>query len=296
MFLLNNASAATALQSLQQTQNALAATQAQLSTGLAINSAADNASYWSIAQTMNSDAGALGAVNSSLTQSSSMLSTTTSALTNAISVVNNIKNEVLSAAQPGASTASIAATLAQLGTQLKDIVSSSTVNGVNMLDNSTTTKGLDFVAGYTNNSGASASAVTNIHLATQSLVDTATSTGLLQASKATGSAAATDLTSLTATDLATATVGDTLSNVDKALAALTSYASTIGGTQTTISEQQSFVSSMQTNLTNGAASLVDANMNQVSTRLAALQTQQQLGVQALSIANQSSNMILKLFQ
>jgi flagellin len=53
---------------------------------------------------------------------------------------------------------------------------------------------------------------------------------------------------------------------------------------------------MQTNLSNGVAALVDADMNQVSTRLQALQTQQQLGVQSLSIANQSSQMILKLFQ
>jgi flagellin len=73
-------------------------------------------------------------------------------------------------------------------------------------------------------------------------------------------------------------------------------ATTLGAATNEISTQQTFLSSMQTNLTNGVASLVDADMNQVSTRLQALQTQQQLGVQSLSIANQSSQMILKLFQ
>ena len=298
-YLLNNASANTALMALQMTQNSLSQTQNELSTGLAINTAADNSSYWSIAQTMTSDNGALGAVNSSLSQSSSMLATATSAVNNAISVVNSIKNEVMSAEQPGADMTSIESALTQLGTQLKDIVTSSTVNGVNMLDNSTTANGLSFVAGYSDNSGASQSSVTTITLGTQSLVDTAasgTTTGMLQDAKATGSTAASDLTNLGSSDLASGTITQTLSNIDEAVSSLTSYASTIGNTQNTITEQQNFISTMQTNLSNSVSSLVDANMNQVSTRLSALQTQQQLGVQALSIANQSSQMILKLFQ
>jgi flagellin len=138
--------------------------------------------------------------------------------------------------------------------------------------------------------------VGTIDLATVTLYKSGGATGILQSAKATGSGAATDFTALTAADIATATIGDTVSNADKALADLTSYAATIGATQTRVSEQTSLISSMQTNLTNGVASLIDADMNQVSTRLQALQTQQQLGVQSLSIANQSSQMILKLFQ
>ena len=96
-YLLTNATALTALQNLTNTDNALSTTQNQLSTGLAIANASDNSSYWSIAQTMTSDNGALGAVNSSLAVNGSLVSTNTSALTQAISVVNNIKTELVAA-------------------------------------------------------------------------------------------------------------------------------------------------------------------------------------------------------
>ncbi len=85
--LLTNTSAMTALAALTQTQANLATTEKQISTGLAISSAADNATYWSIATQMQSDVGALGAVNESLSQSSSIVSTMTQALQQAISVV-----------------------------------------------------------------------------------------------------------------------------------------------------------------------------------------------------------------
>ena len=78
-YLLTNASAMTALQNLTMTQNALATTQQELSTGLSIASSKDNTAYWSIATTMNSDNGALNTVNQALTQSASMLSTFNSA-------------------------------------------------------------------------------------------------------------------------------------------------------------------------------------------------------------------------
>jgi flagellin len=87
-----------------------------------------------------------------------------------------------------------------------------------------------------------------------------------------------------------------LTSVNSTISSLETAAATIGGATEQVTTQQSFASTMQTNLSNGVASLVDADMNQVSTRLQALQTQQQLGVQSLSIANQSSSMILKLFQ
>jgi len=85
-------------------------------------------------------------------------------------------------------------------------------------------------------------------------------------------------------------------SVNAIISNLETAATTIGGAQQQVTIQQSFNTTMQSNLSNGVASLVDADMNQVSTRLQALQTQQQLGVQSLSIANQSSQMILKLFQ
>ncbi|MGI3904049.1 MAG: flagellin, partial [Janthinobacterium lividum] len=86
------------------------------------------------------------------------------------------------------------------------------------------------------------------------------------------------------------------SAIDKAINSVTTGAATLGQYTTTVNNQISFTSSISDALTSGVGSLVDADMNVASTRLQALQTQQQLGIQALSMANQNSQLILKLFQ
>lgn len=297
-----NPSAITALQSLRNTQNSLSVAQKQISTGLKISSASDNASTWSIAETMKSDQGVITTLSDSLNFAGSTLNVAANALTGAISVVNNIKDTVAQALTPGADLNKIGTKLDQLAQQLSSVVSSASITGINMLDGSTTTtvaggtaKGVNFTASYTDHAGASASSVGFISLATTDLTN-AGGTGILQAATATGSTATTNLTSLSAADVAAGTVNDTLSNVDKVIADLTTYASQIGAVQARVASQSTFVQSLNDALTSGVSSLVDADMNQVSTRLQALQTQQQLGVQSLSIANQNSQLILKLFQ
>jgi flagellin len=84
--------------------------------------------------------------------------------------------------------------------------------------------------------------------------------------------------------------------VDKSIANVAAAASTIGTAQSRITQQSSFVMSLQTSINDGVGNLVNADLNAASTRLQALQVQQQLGVQSLSIANQSTQMVLKLFQ
>ena len=84
-------------------------------------------------------------------------------------------------------------------------------------------------------------------------------------------------------------------DIDAAIKAATTAGSTLGATKTRIDSQSTFVSALSDAITSGVGSLVDADMNVASTRLQALQTQQQLGIQALSIANQNSQLILKLF-
>jgi len=83
--------------------------------------------------------------------------------------------------------------------------------------------------------------------------------------------------------------------VNSALAAVKSYASSIGEAQNQMTTATTFNSALSTDYSNGLSSLVDADMNTASTRLQALQTQEQLGIQSLSIANQNSQLILKLF-
>jgi flagellin len=85
-------------------------------------------------------------------------------------------------------------------------------------------------------------------------------------------------------------------DVEAAIKGLTGVASTLGSIQSNLTAQTTFTQTLSDSLTAGVGSLVDANMNQASTRLNALLTQQQLGIQSLSIANSNSNLILKLFQ
>lgn len=94
----------------------------------------------------------------------------------------------------------------------------------------------------------------------------------------------------------TGQINTTLTNVDKALSSLRTYASQLGAVQAQVDSQKTFVKSLNEALTAGVGALVDADLNEVSAKLQALQTQQQLGVQALSIANSNSQLILKLFQ
>ncbi|MEM7778539.1 MAG: flagellin, partial [Pseudomonadota bacterium] len=97
----------------------------------------------------------------------------------------------------------------------------------------------------------------------------------------------------TATD---AELDDYIQAVDAALLEMTTAATDLGSSKARIDLQTDFVSSLMDSIDRGIASLVDADMNAESTRLQALQTQQQLGVQALSIANSQSQNILSLFR
>jgi flagellin len=97
-------------------------------------------------------------------------------------------------------------------------------------------------------------------------------------------------TAVTATN-----ASDMLSAVNAGLAAVKSYASAIGEASDQMTTATTFNTALSTDYTNGLSALVDADMNIASTRLQALQTQEQLGIQSLSIANQNSQLILKLF-
>jgi flagellin len=309
-YLLNNASALTALQSLTMTQSALAETQQQLSTGLSIANASDNASYWSIGQTMSSDNGALGAVSAALKTSGSMLATFNSAINQSISVVNVIKNDVVEAQGVGANLPQIQADITAQQNSLLQIASGAAFNGQNWLNGSVNgaTAGFqateNLVGAYTNSGGVGfiavlASAVSLFANGTAATSVSGASGGILATTSAGYSSsilgsAAISVTGATGANIST--LVNMLASVNNSIAQLETAASTIGSAQEQIATQQSFVSTLQTSLSNGVAALVDADMNQVSTRLQALQTQQQLGVQSLSIANQSSSMILKLFQ
>ncbi len=288
--LLTNSSAMTALASLTQTQYNMNKVENQVSTGLAISSAADNASYWSIATQMTSNVGALGAVNSALSESQSMVSTMTTALQTSISVMDAIKQDLTTASQPGANLKAIQQDITAQQQSLISIGQSSTFNGQNFLE--TTGGTVNLVASYDSTNGVSFLAVDTSSTALFNATTGATS-GILGISGAAYTSA-----SILTLNITAATAGDLknmLTDVQTAITSITTAASVLGSTTTNLTTQQNYVSNLSDSLTTGVGSLVDANMNEAATKLAALQVQQQLGVQALSISNSNTQLILKLF-
>ncbi len=279
--ILTNSSALTALESLNQTEQALSQTQNEVSTGLKVSSAADNAAYWSIATQLNADGGVVHAVNDALSESNQILSTATSAIQSIITTIGSIETALTQAANPGADISAIQTTVTALGKQLLDAVSGASFNGVNLLDGSQDAAALQFVSGF--NATSTGGTFNTISFQSAALYN-AGAGSLVQSG--------TDLTNITVT---TANASTELTNVQAALTAVTAYSSQIGSTQDRMNAASNFNSALSTDYTNGVSGLVDADMNEASTRLQALQTQQQLGIQSLSIANQNSQLILKLF-
>jgi flagellin len=123
------------------------------------------------------------------------------------------------------------------------------------------------------------------------LIDKARTSGTETASVAT-----LDIAALTYSTTDTATLDAYISIVDSALTDVTTAASDLGAVKNRISMQQDFIANLMDSVTKGIGQLIDADMSQESTKLQALQVQQQLGVQSLSIANQNSQQILSLFK
>jgi flagellin len=308
--LLTNMSAMSALQNLASTQKSLSDTQNQISSGLRVANASDNAAYWSISTTMKSDTSALSSVSDALNLGSSTLGTATAALTSTLTILNNLKKDVVTAQTPGASATQIQSDVAAQQQSLKSIISSASFNGVNLLDGSAGTS-VKFVSSFSRNASGTTS-VGFISLDTSaSGTMLSGSTGILgtavsgvtatggTAGSASGAGGAYTASSVLGFDLTKATGSNDFTNlqagIDAAITAVTAAGAKLGAAQTTIDTQTSFVSSLSDAITSGVGSLEDADMNVASTKLQALQTQQQLGIQALSIANQNSQLILKLF-
>ncbi len=105
-----------------------------------------------------------------------------------------------------------------------------------------------------------------------------------------------DISALTDAPADLTDLEDYISGVDAAISAMTDAGTVLGAAKTRIDTQKDFVAKLMDAIDTGVGQLVDADMNEESTRLQALQVRQQLGVQALSLANQSAQMILRLFQ
>jgi flagellin len=268
-----NAGALVALQNLNNTSQQLATAQDVVSTGLAIGSAKDNGAIWSIAQTERSTVQSLDAVKSSLQTGQSIIDVANSAGTTVSNLLTQMSQKALAASDTSLDTASRAALnsdFVALRNQITSTVQNASFNGVNLLNGSVTK-----ITSLANAQGTSVLTTNSENLSLGGSIVTLSATATIS----TTASAAT----------AISVVNTSLQNVDNALASL-------GTASNALDTHLNFVSTLQDTLTTGIGNLVNADLAKESATLQALQTKQQLGIQALSIANSSSSALLGLFR
>lgn len=302
--LLTNRSGMVALQNLSQTARSMETTQNRISTGLRVSGAADNAAYWSIATTMKSDNAALSSVKDALNLGSATIDVASAALNAAKDVTDDIKNKLVAARQPGVDRTKVQDEITALQSQLESIATSASFSGQNWLSqdsgdaNYNATRSV--VASFTRDgSGSVALGTIDIDTSTLKLYDADDQSGIVDKDRTVGattaSIASIDISALTDSAADMQIMSDYVQIADSAMTDTIAAASSLGASKQRIDLQSNFVTNLSDAISKGVGALVDADMNVESTRLQALQVQQQLGVQALSIANQNTQMILRLF-
>jgi flagellin len=268
-----NTGAMVALQYLNQTQAQLEQTQNAVNTGLKVSSAKDDGAVYAIAQNMRGDVAGYGAVQDSLNRGMSAIDVAMSAGQSISDLLVEMKTKALAASDTSLDTTSRQAMnqdFIALRDQITTIVKNAVFNGYNLVDGST--QQITALASSDGSRRITASAE-NLSLS-GSIVTISTGASIST------QAGASTMVSI---------IQSSLTNVDSALAQLSS-----GSKKFSI--QLEFASKLSDTLTSGIGNLVDADMATESAQLQALQVKQQLGVQALSIANQAPQTILSLFK
>jgi len=268
-----NPGALVALQNLNATSTQLEAVQNRINTGLRVASARDDGGAYAIAQSMRADVAGLGAVKNSLSRVGSVVDTALAAGGAISDLLIEMKGKALAASDTSLDTAAISALnedFSALRDQIGTIVANAEFGGTNLL-NATTAS----VQALANANGTSALTVLDEDLSLTGTVITISATSSFG-------------TSTEAAAIASQ-LGASLDAVNQSLARL-------GTASKSLSIHSVFVGKLSDELEKGIGNLVDADLARDSARLQALQVKQQLGIQALSIANQAPSTILSLFQ
>lgn len=320
----------TALEVLRNTQSNLNVAQRQMSSGLRVQTAKDDATYWTISTLTHSDIGGISSVQDALGLAAATVSTASEGVTSAIDIVTKIRSKLVSAYEDSVDKTKLNDEISQLKEQLRSVGQSASFNGVNWIvlqdgddptephripgslirhTDGTVSVGMLDYEGATSTSGTIPSTDARYLIDDQSsgsggygvLTSTAFAT---EASAAQNyvliSSKNGDTTGQVEISLdATTTKGaltDMVNTVTAMLHQLSTIGSAFGSLETRVSLQSQFATNLSDSLTSGVGKLVDADMEQQSSKLLALQTQQQLGLQSLSIANASYNTVTQLFQ
>ena len=281
-----NRGALVALQTLNATNKSLETTQNRVNTGMKVSSAKDNGAIFAIATSQRAEMGAQDAVKQSLQRGQSIVDVALSAGETVVEALTELKSLAVAIQDAAAGSSSETKLIADFEAIVKEIHSSmagANFDGVNLYKE--TAAGAPIQVSTNTSTG-------KFVLKAAAADALAEDTNLIFGGTAVGSTGAWTA----ATDAEDKRDAYTAANVDTAINTFTSYVADLGTKSKSLERQLSFVSKLQDSLETGIGNLVDADLAKESARLTALQTKQQLGVQALAIANSSSSILLGLFR
>jgi len=271
--ILTNNSAMVALETLKSINANLTKTQSDISTGKSIASAKDNSAIWAISKVMESDVSGFKAVSDSLALGESTVAVASAGAEQITNILNEMKEKVVAATGENVDHVKITSDVDELKNQITSIIAASQFNGTNLLDTAGNA-GITVLSSLDRDSGGTVTAA-NI---TVDSVDFEVNLDL------------------TAVDVSSSANADaSIAEIESLIQTAVDGAASLGASAKRIQDQNNFVTKVKDAMTQGISSLVDTDMEEASARLQALQSQQQLGVQSLSIANQAPQTILSLF-
>ena len=277
--ILTNNSAMVALATLNNVNSELNKTQGRVSTGLQIQSSKDNAAYFAISETMQGDSGMLQSINDGLTSTKNSVATARLGAEEVADLAEQFAERVAFAQGSGVKLENVQTELDALVSQIGTAISQATFNGNNLVTGAATQT---IVSGVTRDSSGTFSAT---QMTFDSVDLSAIQTGL----------AAINVVSASTSTVPNA-LRDTLTAAETQLSAAISAATSLGVSEKKIEGQQSFLSSLTDTIDSGVSAMVDANMEEEAARLQALQVQQQLATQSLSMANSAPQNVMSLFR
>lgn len=278
--ILTNNSAIVALQTLKSVNANLGKAQAEIATGKSVGSAKDNAAVWAISKVMETDQSAFKTIQSNLNVADAVVSTARAGAEQIVDLLREMKDLAIGAANDAADHAKIQTDIDAKFAQIESIIGASQLNGINLL--------------ATDVNGAGATEFTVLGSLDRVNGTAATTAGEIEVTGVDFEADIAGAAPTSITDRASALTA--IEEIEELIDLAVIGAADLGSAGKRISDQSNFVGKLADSLKLGMGALVDADMEEASARLQALQTQQQLGIQALSIANQAPSAILSLFR
>lgn len=270
--ILTNTSAMTALQTLKTIHKDMSSVQDQISTGKKINNAKDNAGIWAVSSIMEADVKGFKAISESISLGQSTVSVARNAAETVKDLLLEMKALIVTSQGENVDRQKIQNDIDQLAEQINSVVQAAQFNGKNLLQTASTD--MEVVASL-DRDGAGAVTTSNITVAAQDVEAI--------------------YTAVVAYDVTTNAVA-ALDDVETQIQAAIDAAAALGSAEKRLDIQASFVGKLIDSMTTGIGALVDADMEAASARLQSLSVQQQLGLQALAIANSNPQNILALFR